>query len=188
MKEKIVNEMRFYSEETEEPLERIAELTGHSYKIVWTTVSKLYTPEQRKARKIKNYAKSKTGEKNPMYQKCRETHHGWIGGEVSDGKGYTMVIKPDWYTGRKGSKYVFKHSVVFCEALGITEIPKGFIVHHIDENKTNNIIHNLALMTSSGHSRLHSMRKRVTTISKESREYIPEAHDNRCERAVDDMV
>ncbi len=39
------------------------------------------------------------------------------------------------------------------------EIPEGHSVHHIDENKANNSIDNLALMTSSDHSRHHSNEK-----------------------------
>ena len=35
------------------------------------------------------------------------------------------------------------------------EIPKGFIVHHKDGNKTNNCILNLQLMSLSEHMRLH---------------------------------
>ena len=36
-----------------------------------------------------------------------------------------------------------------------TELPPGMVVHHIDGNKQNNEISNLALMTSGDHSRLH---------------------------------
>lgn len=161
--------VRYYFEETELTLEQIAEASELTYKVVWTTVARLYTDEQRLARKVKNYRASKTGDKNPMSGKVRELHPNWIGGEVSDGKGYIMVLKPEWYTGRPGSKYVFKHSVVMCEALGLTEMPKGFIVHHIDFDKTHNHIDNLAMMTSPAHSRLHHLLERVTTISGESR-------------------
>ena len=103
------------------------------------------------------YARSKTGNKNPMYGKCKEQHHCYKG-IVDDGNGYLMVLKPDWYTGRKGSRHVFLHSVVMCEHLGITEIPKGFTVHHIDFDKHNNDISNLALMTLSAHSKLHQFQ------------------------------
>lgn len=49
-----------------------------------------------------------------------------------------------------------EHARAMCIALNITFIPKGFIVHHIDENKRNNDINNLALMTITAHNRIHS--------------------------------
>ena len=71
-----------------------------------------------------------------------------------DGKGYVMCKKPSWYTGRKSAKYVYYHNIVMCENLGITEIPKGFMVRHLDNNKCNNDISNLILLTIQANSRL----------------------------------
>ena len=39
-------------------------------------------------------------------------------------------------------------------------IPKGFEIHHIDENKDNNGIENLELMERSAHRRLHASTER----------------------------
>lgn len=103
-------------------------------------------------RKSACYSASKKGSKNPYYKKSTPVAKYE---PVSDGQGYLMVLKPDWYTGRKGSNYVFQHSVVICEALSLTEIPKGFVVHHLDEDKTNNDLNNLSLMTNGAHARLH---------------------------------
>ena len=44
-------------------------------------------------------------------------------------------------------RYVWKH---YCG-----EIPKGFHIHHIDGNKSNNDISNLMLLTSYAHHKLH---------------------------------
>lgn len=38
-------------------------------------------------------------------------------------------------------------------------IPKGYHIHHIDGNKANNDISNLALITASGHERLHGQEQ-----------------------------
>lgn len=118
-----------------------------------------FTQEFIKLRKSRCYAASKQGNKNPMWDIKPEDHPMYTGEPVEDGNGYLLVRKPDWYTGRKGSRYVFMHSVVFCEAIGITEVPAGFIIHHIDGNTRNNSINNLALVNLSGHQRIHSLEE-----------------------------
>jgi len=37
------------------------------------------------------------------------------------------------------------------------DIPKGYIIHHRDENKLNNQMENLELMSSSRHAKLHRL-------------------------------
>lgn len=138
-------------------IQQVADETLTTYKIVHNVFKNSFSEEERKMRKVGNYRRSKLGDKNPMKGITKEQHHSYIG-RVSDGKGYMIVLKPDWYTGRKGCKHVFEHHVVMCEALGLTEIPKGWSIHHIDRNKTNNEISNLALMTLSAHSRIHHSR------------------------------
>ena len=102
-------------------------------------------------------------------------HHSYKG-VVADGRGYWMVLKPEWYTGRKKSKHVFVHHIVMCAALNLTEIPKGWVVHHCDENPENNVFDNLVLMTITDHGRLHKTLEGATTISKESTLKWVEAH------------
>ena len=125
-----------------------------------------FSEEEIKQRKSSLYRQSKLGDNNPMKGKTGENHHNWIGGVVEDGQGYLMVKKPEWYTGRKGSDYVFQHSVVMCEALGLTEIPKGFVVHHIDRNTKNNHISNLALMELTAHTRLHQIESKMRKVQR----------------------
>ena len=113
-----------------------------------------YSKDYREARHRRLLSQQKLGDKNPMRGKCGIQHPNYKG-LVSDGKGYLMILKPDWYTGRKGCKHIYYHHYVWCINMGITEIPKGYVVHHIDLDKTNNDINNLALMTNSAHSKLH---------------------------------
>lgn len=152
---------------TQLTLQEIADKLNITYKIVWRVSKDNFTSEERKRRKVENYKKSKCGSLNPMYGKFGDKHHNYIG-IVGDNKGYLMVLKPNWYTGRKNSKHVFLHSVIMCQVLGLSEIPKGFVVHHIDHNPHNNDIHNLVMLSSNAHSRLHS-RERATTIPQGSR-------------------
>ncbi len=152
---------------TDLTLEQIAETLEIGYKPVYNRFHAIFDKAERLERKSKSYARSKQGELNPMFGKCGEQHHSFVG-DVSDNKGYLMVLKPTWYTGRRNSKHVFKHSVVMCEHLGITEIPAGYAVHHIDHNPLNNDISNLVMLTNGDHSRLHAA-ERATTIPKGSR-------------------
>lgn len=119
-------------------------------------INSYYTKDYIDLRSYKSRAASKTGSNNPMQGKVGDQHHNYKG-IISDGKGYKIILKPDWYTGRKGSKHVFYHTVVFCEALGLSELPKGFVIHHIDGNPENNNLENLALVSVNGHSKIHSI-------------------------------
>jgi hypothetical protein len=125
-------------------------------------IRKTYGEEYYQQRRSKLYRRSKLGSKNPMLGKYGEKHPNYRG-LVEDGHGYYMILKPDWYTGRRGSKYVFAHSVVMCEYLGLTEVPSGFVIHHINGDRKDNNINNLALVSVSGHARLHSSEGATTS-------------------------
>lgn len=145
---------------TSTSLRDIREEVGIRYDTMLSIIKENFSQYEIDQRKHLLYQNSKLGDKNPMFGKCGEKHHNYIGA-ISDGKGYLIVLKPVWYTGRKGSKHVFLHSVIMCEHLGITEIPKGFCVHHIDGNKTNNDISNLCLLTVEAHSKLHQIQRKI---------------------------
>lgn len=157
-------------ENTELPMMQIATKVGVGSKVVWNYVKKNYSHEYRVSRKAGCYSQSKMGDKNPMLGK----HPGNFKGECSDGKGYLTVVRPSWYTVRKGYCRVFKHHVVMCEHLGITTIPKGYCIHHIDGNKTNNSIDNLMLMTMSAHTKLHQQLRYGTVQRLDTEHSTPE--------------
>lgn len=58
------------------------------------------------------------------------------------------------YIDNKG-KVKLIHQRVVEKKYKLKEIPKGFIVHHIDENKDNNKPSNLILIHKKDHYRLH---------------------------------
>ena len=150
---------------TNTPLHDIVKQFSLEYWELQNILNSNFTEEQQKQRKHKLYSLSKQGSKNPMSGKYRELHHNYKG-IVDDGNGYLMCLKPDWYTGRKGSKHVFLHSVVMCKALGITEIPKGFTIHHIDGDKHNNDISNLALLANGAHTKLHYIQNNLCKVQR----------------------
>ncbi len=147
--------IKFLYERTELTQQQIANKLNIPLKHVHRYVKANYSKAYRKTRKAKCYRNSKLGVKNPMFGKMGQDHHNYVG-VVSDNKGYLMILKPDWYTGRKNSKHVFLHHVVVCENLGITEIPKGWHVHYCDKNPLNNKFNNLVLILAGDHTRLHA--------------------------------
>lgn len=155
-------------ENTNTRLQDIAKESKLLFYQVQSILDKHYTKEQQNTRKSKLYRASKLGHNNPMLGKKGPLHHNYKG-EIDDGNGYLMIRKPDWYEGRKGNSYVFVHTLVMCEALGLKRLPKGFTIHHIDGNKHNNDINNLALITNSGHSKLHGIIRRLCKVQRLSR-------------------
>ena len=133
------------------------------YYVVQQIIDKNFTKDYQNKRKAILYGDSKRGANNPWYGK---RGHNWQGGIVSDGQGYLMITKPKWYTGRKGSDYIFLHTYVMCEALGLSELPAGFVIHHIDGNPLNNDISNLAMMTCSAHSKLHQLQHNLCKVQR----------------------
>lgn len=129
---------------------QIADKAKLSIRTIHRIIHSTYLPERIGLRKQKTYSNSKLRAKNPRYGKRFVSLE-----EVEDGYGYLLAVKPKWYTGRVKSKHIFAHHLVMCQALGRTEIPKGWCVHHVDFNKKNNHINNLALMTVSAHAKLH---------------------------------
>ena len=79
--------------------------------------------------------------------------------------GYMMVSIPPWYTGRAYGVRVREHVLVACKSAGISEIPDGYVVHHIDENRLNNELSNLVIVSRSAHAKIHAQMKvrRVST-------------------------
>ena len=160
-------DIKHYFENTDLTQVQIAAKVGVHWKHVFKYIKNNYSSAERKLRKARTYRASKLGDKNPMFGVRGDEHHYFVG-DVSDAKGYLMRLKPDWYTGRAGSKHVFVHSLVMCAHYGITEIPKGWCVHHVDCNPHNNTVENLMIVTLGDHQRIHRNLYSATTISKES--------------------
>ena len=60
------------------------------------------------------------------------------------------------------------HRQIWIDNFG--EIPKGFVIHHKDENPLNNKLDNLELMAKGVHSRLHTKRPEHIKVAKKNLE------------------
>jgi hypothetical protein len=95
-----------------------------------------------------------TGRKSSAETRSRisgANNHSWKGGRYIDPLGYVQVYAPDHP--RQSNRRVHEHVLVYEAANG--PIPKGFDVHHKNENRQDNRLENLELMTRAGHASLH---------------------------------
>lgn len=69
--------------------------------------------------------------------------------------GYVKVRMPEHPASTAG--YVYEHRLVMEQHLG-RRLARDEVVHHINENKTDNRLANLRVMTNSDHVRLHSTK------------------------------
>ena len=127
-------------------VQRIAELLGTTHQTIGHTLRLVIPDAERRALAAVRYSAAKEGQKNPMKGKKGAAHHNWKG-LCSDGHGYMTCLH--------GGRRQLVHRVVMAEALGLAELPSELEVHHIDDNKTNNALDNLALVTGRGHRALH---------------------------------
>jgi hypothetical protein len=79
----------------------------------------------------------------------------WKGGIVLDSKKkYRYRRMPD-HPNACQNGYVAEHIVACCNKYAIPRIPPGFVVHHIDMDKRNNALDNLAMVSLKSHGQLH---------------------------------
>lgn len=82
-----------------------------------------------------------------------DKHHNWSGGRIKIGK-YIMVYSPDHPNHHKKTKYVLEHRLIVEKSISRL-LSKKEVVHHIDNNGTNNNIKNLIVFSSPYTHRLH---------------------------------
>ena len=66
---------------------------------------------------------------------------------VEPTSGYTFI--------RHNKKYVKEHHYIWCNESEWGFIPEGFVVHHINRDKTDNRIENLACIPRDYHTKMH---------------------------------
>jgi len=144
---------------------------------------KWLSKDERKRRKVAQDVKNKSGANNPMRGRTGASHHNSTT-EVVRCIGYKTVFTPDWWEGKRLDKFkgrVYEHHYVYCSANNMKALPKGFVIHHIDQNIDNNDIANLQMLSISDHIKLHwRLRKAQRLSSNGVGNSVPEAHGTPC--------
>lgn len=96
----------------------------------------------------------KTGEQNPMFGMTGEKCPRWKGGIKSRKDGYIMEYQKDHPSRNGRPGYVLQHRLVMERHLG-RFLSDDEVVHHVNENPSDNRIDNLQVMTQSEHAALH---------------------------------
>jgi hypothetical protein len=55
--------------------------------------------------------------------------------------------------------YAYEHDVIYCSAQGLRVLPPRCLVHHKNEDKSDNRLENLVLLTRREHAILHSRKQ-----------------------------
>jgi hypothetical protein len=77
--------------------------------------------------------------------------------------GYVLIYKPEYHRAMKSSGYdgyVYEHIYIVEESLG-RHLTKDEHVHHLDENRSNNRIDNLIVLSNKDHGKLHGYLNRL---------------------------
>lgn len=149
-KERVAEVLSLYRSQEAPTADFISQKLGTSiHTITWVLSHKMSSAEYEALKKLR-YSRSKMGKKNPQFGKCGEDHPRWIG-ECKDGYGYLTCLVD--------GKRVFVHRHVMAKALGLKSLPRQFEVHHINDDREDNGLDNLALVTSAAHKAVHLLQR-----------------------------
>lgn len=146
--------------------DEIAAKYGTSQKVVWRAMRKMGVPTRIAAKR------NQTGPLNNTWRGgrvLRAKAKRQRGERSAFGNGYYYVLMPD-HPNANRSGYVAEHIAVMTAHIG-RSLRKGEMVHHINLNKHDNRLDNLALTTASEHSVWHAQLEElaVTLLLNEGR-------------------
>lgn len=124
---------------------------------VRTVLQQNMHPTEFQALKGLRYAAAKYGPDNPMWQKTGDKHPNWTGTTGNTKRTNGRL--------RHTARYVME------QALGLESLPSNLDVHHIDGNRSNNSLDNLALVTRKGHMQIHARTNWDYTVLRSRRLY-----------------
>jgi hypothetical protein len=82
----------------------------------------------------------------------------WNGGRIVSSHGYVKLRVGRSHPLADPNGYAYEHRLVLAAA-GV-EVPVGFVIHHLNHDKTDNRMENLAVLPRGDHSREHDTRQR----------------------------
>lgn len=97
----------------------------------------------------------RSGFRSPKSKVARGVeHHNWKGGTYRQADGYVYEYAPDHPAASRAKGYVLQHRLVVERSLG-RYLTDAETVHHLNEDKADNRIENLEVLTHSAHIRGH---------------------------------
>lgn len=99
--------------------------------------------------------------------------HAWRGGTTTDKSGYILRYSPS-HPAANVSGYVREHRLVAEKMLGRYLLP-GEVVHHIDDDRSNNAPSNLQVFQSNGHHLAATLKGKCPKWSEDGRRRILKA-------------
>lgn len=112
--------------------------------------------------KARSVSAARLGSKRIQYR--RGSAHEWFKGGTRNHQGYLQVACRDHPDADKEG-YVFVHRMMAEVKIG-RRLLEGEDVHHIDEDRRNNSLSNLAIMSRSKHMSLHMTKRQKNRRSK----------------------
>lgn len=85
-------------------------------------------------------------------------HHRWNDGRIVNSDGYVKVRVGLGHPLADPNGYAYEHLLVWVSA-GNARPPRGWLLHHVDEDRANNRIGNLEFLTRAEHNRRHNAER-----------------------------
>ena len=104
---------------------------------------------------------------------CRENHGMWKGGKTTDKAGYILLHMPD-HPDANCAGYVREHRYVMEQHLG-RRLTKQEVVHHIDDDVSNNDISNLELFENNASHLAGTLKRKCPKWTEDGKRRIREA-------------